>query len=425
MKKILLIIAVMMLAINVFAAKNVILMIGDGMGINSVKMTNYYTGKELVFQKFDTKCFATTYSVNAKSYDSNKAWKDASKNIPNWEYLSSCTDSAAAATALNSGLKTLNGVVNRSPEGKLYITLAQVLKKLGYSIGDVTTVRWNDATPSGVYAHSMARGSNEITYEMINSKVANVLSGAGTPVYDGYGNKRETPVYDMIPKDLWDDLQNGKKDYKVIETKKDINVLASSKNPKGNYLLSVPSSGDLAYTKVPEFADPKASKDLPTLAEISLAAVNVVKENPKGFYLMIEGGSIDHANHANNAKECINQTISFNEAVSAMVDWVNKNSNWEDTVIIVTADHETGQLANSNGTYYVGNNGKSKMPDYKYNSNGHSNIPVPVFVKGDFGKNILKYANNTDPVLGKYIDNTDITKFMGEFYGVEMPVKLK
>lgn len=430
MKKIMLSLIVVIMAVSVFAAKkNVILMIGDGMGINSVNMAEHYMGKDFPFTNWKTQLFATTYSANCPDgYDPAKAWTDPVKAIPNFKWLSQCTDSAAAATALNSGLKTNGGIVNYGPkQDTIYIPIGQYMKTLGYAVGSISTVTWYDATPSGPHGHSPNRGDINVATDMIMHPI-DVLGGSGNPYYNGNGIKRQNdPSYsNFITKNLWDVVANGELGYKLLADSQSIKDLAKEKNPKGPYFLSLPNTGDLPYMKCGEISK-NQYKDCPddiiTLKEMALSALNVLKENDKGFYLMIEGGAIDHGNHGNNWEHATCQMVSFAEAIEGVCNWVEKNSNWDETLLIVTADHQTGGLINEDGTYWLKSNGVGNKPKVLYNTGGHTNLPVPVFVKGSFADNIWNRVKGTDPVLGKYIDNTDIPQFFAEFVGFDFPIK--
>ena len=173
MKKLFLTLLAVIMAVSVFAKKNVILMVGDGMGINSVNQAEFYMGKDFPFTNWKTKLFATTYSASCpEGYDPAKAWKDPEKAIPNLGWLAACTDSAAAATALNSSLKTTNGRVNISPNAdQIYVPLGQYMKAMGYGVGSVSTVVWYDATPSGPFGHTPSRGDIRVQTDMLENAI--------------------------------------------------------------------------------------------------------------------------------------------------------------------------------------------------------------------------------------------------------------
>jgi len=112
-------------------------------------------------------------------------------------------------------------------------------------------------------------------------------------------------------------------------------------------------------------------------------ALNVLDNDADGFFLMVEGGAIDWAGHANQSGRLIEEQADFNEAVAAVCDWVEQNSSWSETLVIVTGDHETGYLTGTAGVYdAVLNNGQGNMPTLAWNSGDHTNQLIPFYAKG-------------------------------------------
>jgi alkaline phosphatase len=143
------------------------------------------------------------------------------------------------------------------------------------------------------------------------------------------------------------------------------------------------------------------------------AAINVLDDDPDGFCLMIEGGAVDWAGHDNQSARMIEEQIDFNRAVEAVVQWVALNSNWSETLVIVTADHETGYLtapmqAAPDASTPLLNNGKGALPGMLWNSGSHTNSLVPLYAKGDAASLLIERADQQDPVRGAYLDNTVI-----------------
>jgi alkaline phosphatase len=131
--------------------------------------------------------------------------------------------------------------------------------------------------------------------------------------------------------------------------------------------------------------------------------------------MMIEGGAVDWAGHANQSGRLIEEQADFDMAVDAVLAWVRANSNWGETLLIVTGDHETGYLTGpmdpANPAWSpVVNNGAGKLPGMQWNFNEHTNQLVPFFAKGDDGRWFKKAADQSDPVWGAYIDNTEIAQ---------------
>ncbi|HEX5643785.1 MAG TPA: alkaline phosphatase [Thermoleophilia bacterium] len=148
------------------------------------------------------------------------------------------------------------------------------------------------------------------------------------------------------------------------------------------------------------------------------SALNVLDANRKGFFLMIEGGAVDWAGHANQPGRAIEEQIDFNKAVEAVVRWVQRNSDWDETLVIVTGDHETGCLwgpgsgvPGGNGTWTpLVNNGEDVTPGMQSNSGDHTNSLIPFFARGEGAADLRAAAMKADPIRGKYLDNTDIAK---------------
>lgn len=143
-------------------------------------------------------------------------------------------------------------------------------------------------------------------------------------------------------------------------------------------------------------------------------ALNVLGQDDDGFSVMIEGGAIDWTGHANQSAREIEEMQDFNASVDAAIEWVETNSNWEETLLIVTADHETGYLSGMNepedGKWNVMADDSSALPTHEWYSGNHTNQVVPFFFKGAGSEDIMGQVKGTDPVRGDYIDNTDIAK---------------
>jgi alkaline phosphatase len=153
---------------------------------------------------------------------------------------------------------------------------------------------------------------------------------------------------------------------------------------------------------------------VPTLAEMARGALNVVDNDPDGFFLMVEGGAIDWAGGAQLGR-MIEETMDFVAAIEAVAAWVDAHSNWNETLVVITADHETGYITGPGSDpdwTPVKNNGKGKMPEVESHG-GHTNSLVPLFVRGLGAEAFEKAASHEDPKRGKYLDSTDIGKTIG------------
>ena len=160
------------------------------------------------------------------------------------------------------------------------------------------------------------------------------------------------------------------------------------------------------------------NSNVPTLATMTKGALNVLDNDKDGLFLMVEGGAVDWAGHANQKGRIIEEQEDFNAAVEAVVCWVNKKSNWNETLVIVTGDHETGYLTGpGSGQLPAGplwtplvNGGKGIMPGMQFNSGDHTNSLIPIFAKGRGSSKLKAAATGIDPMRGAYCDNTDIAK---------------
>ncbi len=319
--------------------KNVIFMIGDGMGPEQVKAAGIYlNGQEgsLSFESFPVKS-----EVMTKSADSD------------------VTDSAAAATAMATGVKVKNQVVSIAlpGDGKDLKTMADIFREQGKLTGILTSSYANDATPACFCAHARKRDEyEELSRQMMNVGRPNLLFGGGC--------KGMNPVL----------LKEA--GYAVATDRESMDKLAAdSKYWAGLFGPSIlPMEKDGNFDK------------LPHLSQMVKKALQLL-DNDKGFFIMIEGGLIDKAGHANNIEANIAETIEFANAVRTVSDWAKDR---KDTLVIVTADHETGGLT------VLKNNGKDKYPDVEWKSKGHSGVNVPLYAWGINSEAFNKPLDNTD-----------------------------
>jgi alkaline phosphatase len=167
----------------------------------------------------------------------------------------------------------------------------------------------------------------------------------------------------------------------------------------------------------------RPNPNVPTLETMTAAAVNSLAQNRKGFYLMIEGGAVDWANHARQEDRMVEEQIDFMKALDWVVQWVETKSSWRDTLVIVTADHECGMLwgpdSDSVAFDKIVDRGKNKLPDMRHNSGGHTNSLVPLYARGQGAERFYRYIISTDTsaaaawgVTGQYVDNTSIFAVM-------------
>jgi alkaline phosphatase len=422
------------------APKNIIIMISDGMGRNHIDAANYYQfGKSPAqeYENFPISIYASTYlckTINGndedwdQGYNSYKAWND-------FEYLKhNPTGSAAAATAMATGKKTYKKSIGMDINKQPIYNITELAKDINKAAGVITTVQFSHATPAGFAVHNVHRDNYEqIAQSMILDSRLDVIMGCGNPFYDADGKSR-TPEYKYVGgEDIWnqfekvyeycnmnvqdidsDDIPDA---WTLIQTKSDFEKMTKGDTPKR--LIGIPmvaktlqqersGDGNADAFEVP-FND-----NVPNLATMAKVAINVLDNDPDGFFLMIEGGAVDWASHDNQSGRMIEEMIDFNRAVDSVIAWVETNSSWDETLLIVTADHECGYLggpgSDPESIKYIECNGKGNMPSMEWRHDGHTNQLVPFFAKGA-GANLFNlFADETDMVRGPYINNTEIAQ---------------
>ena len=406
--------------IPALAAKRVILMIGDGMGFKHVEAARNYLGRQLVMEQLPVKYACTTYEYGG-SYNSAQA-------SSNFSYLSGgATDSASAATSLSAGIKVDDGNIATShSDTDRLVTMSEYVRMNDKSAGVVSTVPFSHATPAAFASHNNDRNNYPaIAREMIttlgdgtgsrgNTPTLQLIIGGGHPSYaSGYiGSAEYTALKDMSTGQGW----------KFIERKTGLDgatrlLSAASTNDK-IFGLFGGSESNIPY----RLADGSgADPENPTLADMASAALISLNHDPDGFFLMIEGGAIDKASHSNNINQMIGEMIGFDEAVDAVVDWIDATDpTWSDTLLIVTADHETGYLTRGTGilpNVALANPGAGVLPiagtHFAWNSGGHTNSIVPLYAKGAGSVLFSQYATSHDSGYNiNYLDNTKVNEVM-------------
>jgi alkaline phosphatase len=398
--------------------KNVIIMIADGGGFNHFRAADYYECSETPCQScenFPVRLAMSTYPYGGK-YDPNAASRSFNyvKNNP--------TDSAAAATAMATGVKSYNAAIGVDVNGSPVLNLLERAEQLGKSTGVVTSVPFSHATPAGFVVHNSSRDSyTQIADDMVNKSAAEVIMGAGHPFYDADGNSAKASNYKYIAAGAWAGLKGGTAGgdsdgdgvpdaWTLIQSRCEFQAFASGKTPKRIFgLAQVYETLQEKRSGNPGAAPYQAplTQTVPTLEEMTRAALNVLDDDPNGLFLMVEGGAVDWAAHSNLSGRLIEEMNEFNRSVNAVINWVNHKSNWNDTLLIVTADHETGYLTGP-GYNEIINNGPGKLPAMEWHSKNHTNSLVPFFAKGNGARQFTKTIKGLDPVYGPYIDNTDI-----------------
>lgn len=418
------------------AAKNIIVMIADGRGFRHLQATSYYqygVDAGQVYNRFPFKFAMSTYEnyyegdpCYGRGYDPALAWSE-------FDYVISCyTDSASSATVMSSGVKTYNGAIGVDMDGNPVLHALEVAEAKGKSTGVITSVEWTHATPAGFSAHNVSRNNYaQIGQEMIYDSAVDVIMGAGHPWYGHDGQYLSIPnTFQYVGGETtWNELLAGvaggdadgdgvADPWTLIQTRAEFQSLMSGPTPKRvvgtaqvYQTLQQSRSGD---ANADPFVVPFI-ETVPTLDEMARAALNILDDDPDGLFLMIEGGAVDWAAHANTSGRMIEEHIAFDNAVQAVVDWVQANSNWGETLLIVTNDHETGYLTgpDSDPTWTpIVNNGIGVLPGMEWHSGNHTNSLVPLFAKGDAARMFQRYADQFDPVYGRYLDNSELAQVL-------------
>lgn len=300
-------------------AKYVFYFIGDGMGVNQVNGTEMYLAelegrigiKPLLFTTFPVAGMATTFSAT-----------------------NSVTDSSAAGTALSTGEKTYNGAIGMDDNKNVLQTVAEKAKKAGRKVGVTTSVSVDHATPAAFYAHQPNRS---MYYE-----IALDLPKAGFDFYAGGGflkptttaDKKEAPsIFPIFEKNGYT-IARGLDEYKSKAAKADKMILIQKEGAEPSCL---------------PYAIDRKEGDL-TLAEITESAISfLTKGKDKGFFLMVEGGKIDWACHSNDPATTFNEVVDMDNAVRVAYEFYKKHP--KETLIVITADHETGGLGLGTAKY--------------------------------------------------------------------------
>jgi alkaline phosphatase len=291
-------------------AKYVFLFIGDGMALPQINSTEIYLGaiankdkkeiSKLDFTQFASRGLTTTY--------------DAGSFI---------TDSASAGTAIATGNKTLSGVVNMDVgKTKKFTAITEMAKKSGMKIGIVTSVSIDHATPAVFYAHQPARSNYyDIGVELTQSGF-DYFGGGG--FLQTTGPKKDKKSLIEIAKEAGYSFISNKEDF--LKLKSGSKILAI------NPVLQDESSMEYEIDR---------NKDTISLSDFTKKGIEIL-DNPRGFFMMVEGGKIDWSGHANDAASTINDVIAFNSAVKEAIAFAGKHP--KDTLIVVTGDHETGGM---------------------------------------------------------------------------------
>lgn len=320
-------------------AKNVILFIGDGMGAGQIKAAGMYlAGAEgtLSFEGFPHRGFLSTRNAEG-----------------------GVTDSASAATAMATGTKVSNGVLGVAipGNGMPLETILELLGRQGKRTGLVTTTFITHATTAAFASHVPTRDDyGGIADAYLNDSRPNVLFGGGEHIRPA------------------DAREAG---YTIVTDRDGMMRLPPEAE---THVFGIFGRGHMPF-------EYDGLVDLPHLSEMTQVALRILENGPDGFFLMVEGGRIDHAGHSNDTIRAVLETIEFSNAVAKALDWGRFHP---DTLILVTADHETG------GLEVVKNNGAGGIPTVSWSTSGHTAANVPVYGWGVGAERVAGTMENSD-----------------------------
>lgn len=454
-------------------AKNVIYMVADGAGYSAYEATGYFNGDEgnTVVNGPGWSGFAmSTYPLRTGNtpgsndqdpttvYRSSEAWNTTRLQPPvdvgspasprlmefaGYEWVDrTAPDSANTISASMTGKKTYNNAVNVDGAGNDQDTFPELMARLGKRTGVVSTVQFSDATPAAFSGVSNTARANrtQIADQMLNSQYIDVIIGAGNPDFDNNGQPNATPNQAWVSEGTWADLKDGdttglSAQWQLIQDKSEFEALADGTLAPTKKVVGVIKSfdGKQQYRGpdglVESYAEAPGSvpfrTDVPDLTTMVHGAVNVLVDDPEGFFLGVEQGEVDRAEHANNLGRTIEAQTEFLDTVADVEQMLLDNAgddskpNFDNTLLIVTADHDH-QLYGPDGDTVpfdeIVDNGEGNLPGAKFQTNSHSNHLVPLFAKGAGSELIAQYADQedffTDGELtfgrGAYLDQAEL-----------------
>ena len=317
--------------------ENVILFIGDGMGVSQITAGMTVSKEPLVFTQFKHIGLQKTFSAS--------------------DYV---TDSGASGTALATGKKTKNGSIGVDPQGKELKSILHYAEDNGYATGLVSTSSILHATPASFIAHNPDRHDYaELATDFLDTDI---------DVFIGGGKKYFADREDGL--NLVDTLKE--RNYQVVY---DLEKISQVKDGKLAGLTA-------------ENHNPRYSEDRKNMLPVSTqTALNILDKNDKGFFLMVEGSQIDWGGHDNDPDYVVSELLDFNNAVKVGMEYARAHKN---TLVIVTADHECGGMALNGG------NLQKHTIDAAFTTDHHTGVMVPVFAFGPGAEEFMGVYDNTD-----------------------------
>ena len=317
--------------------KNVILMIGDGMSLMHIQAAWTCNRGHLWLENAQFTGLSKTPATNRL-----------------------ITDSGSGGTSLATGYKTRYHAVGVDEDGNKLKSLVDYAKEAGKSAGVAVTCRLWDATPCDFLSHNIDRDNEqELIAEMANSPVDYVFGGGAK----FFTNRKDG-------RNIFKELE--KKGYKVFTSRKDLETIS-----KETKVYCVPFEVDTPL--------PDERGDL--LARASIAGINLLNQNKNGFFMMVEGSQLDDYGHFNQLDMLMKETLDFDQTFGSIIKWAAEDG---ETLVVVTADHETGGMTVLGGDY------KEGRVEVNFSTKNHSGTMVPVYAFGPGSENFSGFMDNTD-----------------------------
>ena len=325
------------LTVEAQEVKNIIYLIGDGMGLTSASMMQLANNYEpTIFDEADNVALQKTYSLDNR-----------------------VTDSAASGTALASGFKTNNTMLGQLPDGTNVESLIELAATKGKATGIVVTTYLQHATPGAFYAHVPSRHYYTTISEQLLASDIDIAIGGGMAFFEERYGSRENAIAAITESGF------------TLQENLDENI-------EGERILAL-------------LADKEIENRRGYLAKATAMAIDHLSDNENGFVLMVEGSLIDGIGHGNNAEGQQAEMRDFMEAIEVAVAYANEHP---ETLVVVTADHETGGLAiiSGNADFNLSEQGVA----YTWSTTGHSGVMVPIYLYGTGAELINGVMENAD-----------------------------
>ncbi len=332
------------------SAKNIILFIGDGMGVAQIYAGMTVSSLPFYLEEFPYSGLSKTYSADS--------------------YI---TDSGAGGTAIACGTKTNNGMIGVAPDSSILISIMELAHKHGLSTGVVSTSAVTHATPASFVAHNAGRGNYEDIAKDFLSGTLDLFIGGGE---NHFRVRKDSTDLTLKLKEQGFDVVYTLADLKKSESKKLAGLLAKEH-------MNTISEG---------------RKD--ALPEMTRKAIETLSKNNKGFVLMVEGSMIDWGGHEQNIGYVVNEMIDLDNAIGVALDFASGNGK---TLVVVTADHETGGLSLTGGSL------AGHSIEVNFSGSDHSAVMVPVFSFGPGAERFSGIHENTF-FFGEFLDLLRIKK---------------